>query len=103
MIKQAIVRFGLYGGIVEKQGIAYVPSLAKETPQRNPNASIIDELEKEQQYIVPSLTPANSTPEDYILEGKSQFELRSIAKTMGIATEKTDKKPDLIAKIEAQS
>ena len=95
----AIVReLGLYGGIEQEYGLEYVP----QAPPQNTQivGSLIDDLEKTPAPI--KVAPASPGGLIDNLEGKSQFELRAIATQKGIATEKTDKKEDLIRQISQQ-
>lgn len=94
-----IKEYGLYGGIAQEYGMEYVPQVA---PQDNRIVgSIIDELEKTPEPIKYAPQPIQTGSIVDQLEGKSQFELRKIAKEKGIETAKTDKKADLISSIRA--
>lgn len=111
---EIIKQYNLYGGVVEEFGMAYLPS---DTPTSvDPEKSLIERLEAPetptQQLTRKSneeltLAEQESTPQPSTdslidnLEGKSQFELRKIAKEKGLTTQKTDKKADLIAAISA--
>lgn len=97
-----IKEYGLYGGIIQEYGMEYVP----QAPQNNNQivGSLIDELEKTPTPFPIAATPHESGKLESIideLEGKSQPQLRAIAKEKGIETQNTDKKADLIKAIRA--
>lgn len=98
--KEVINQYGLFGGMVEEYGMQYIPTAQSGAgEQQLPNASLTDSL-----AVAPSPTPipVPPTPEPPTttitdqLEGKTQPELRGIAKSRGIATENTMKKADLL-------
>lgn len=99
---EVIKEYGLYGGIAEEYGMDYVPGY--EEPQKaSPMTTLLDSLEKEpagaakQVYTKPETVAMTDTVDS--LENMNQFQLRKMAKERGIATQKTDKKEDLIRQL----
>lgn len=104
-IVETIKKYGLYGGVAEEFGLNYTPLSTEQRTMPN-DTPLLDKLED---YTPPPLPPLNPdpvpvrTPADILdtLEGKSQPELRSIAKARGITTKNTDTKAELIKMISA--
>lgn len=101
-VVRKIKEHALYGGVVEEFGLQYVPQ-ATRNPSNDLNESLTEDLDSIQKAIDDSPireTQVQSIPLEEslvdMLEGKSQPELRKLAKEKGITTQNTDKKADLI-------